>query len=292
MSSKRFTRIAALAGSSALVLGVLTVSPAHAVSGATCYSEDTVAGTYTLTDDGVTKPIPTASSLAKSAVVVGRSSVAVGLSITTVDDCLGAHAVQALFTSSTGAKRTVNLSYVSSKPGSQQESFDLWTGSIRFSNADRGVWSLSKTTLLPLFGNVVLSLADDSLVADNTTLSPAVTSNMPTVRKISVVAATASTMDAKPEPIRLGKTLIAYASSLKAAGTAFAANKYVPVVLQHRAPGSSVWKTLKSTKTGSTGRAAAVFKPSRKGTWSFRTFTPARWGYASSVSAVDSVSVR
>jgi hypothetical protein len=112
------------------------------------------------------------------------------------------------------------------------------------------------------------------------------------VRKVTIVAATASYSDATPEPILLYRYMTVKAKSLKASGTSYVANGGAPILIQYRIAGSTVWKTLKSTKTYSNGTASATIKVTKRGTWYTRTITSARTGYASSVSAADAISVK
>jgi len=144
----------------------------------------------------------------------------------------------------------------------------------------------------PALGNVVRNDATNAVITDSSTTGVALTANLSLVRKVTIVATTASYSDGTPEPTLLNHVLTIKAKSLKASGTAFAANGLAPILIQYRIAGSSVWKTLKSTKTLSNGTAAAAIKVTKKGTWYTRTITSARTGYAASTSASDAILVK
>jgi len=289
----RLGRFVAAAGSAALVLTFVTVAPAQAVVVCATLDDPSAPTTITLTDDG-SDPIPTASSLGKTAIIVSTTSVPVNLSITTTDDCLGADRLQARFQSTTGATKVVNLNYNYdlSDLGPNDESIDVWDATLRFTNLDRGTWYLKAATFTSITGSAVLDFNTGEPITDSTTVGAPTTVPLPTFKRIFVNAYTLAAVNATPEPAFRGRTLNVYASTMRAEGKTFVANKYAPIQIQYKAPGQGAWRVLKSTTVDRFGKASASFKPGAKGSWSFRTVAPARAGIAPSISGTDTVLVK
>lgn len=283
----------AASGSAALVLTFLTVAPAQAAVVCETLDNPSAPTTVTLTDDG-SDPIPTASSLGKTAIIVSSTSVPVNLSITTTDDCLGADRLQARLESNTGATKVVSLNYNVdlSEIGPNDESIDVWDATLRFSNLDRGTWYLKAATFTSVTGTLVIDYDTGEPITDGTTVGSPTTVPLPTFKRIFVNAYTLAAVNATPEPAYRGRTLTVYASTLRAEGRSFVANKYAPIQIQYKAPGQGAWRVLKSTTVDRFAKASASFKPGAKGTWSFRTVAPARAGLAASISGTDTVRVK
>jgi hypothetical protein len=249
--------------------------------------------TATYTDSGAS-PTASTSSVSKSSIVVDRTAVAVTLRVNTLDDCLGNASVVAKLTGSNGKTKSVPLTFddTQSDITAEGKALDSWKGTASFTNADRVTWTLGSITQTPLSGNIVLNAENGGLLEDNSVEGAAEVVNLASPKTIKVVAYTKSTVDAAPEPITLGKTLTVTGISYKASGASLLRNNSVTMQLQVKVPGSSTWKTIKTGTSSFTGRLVVSYKPSKKGTWSFRTVTPARTGYAASISPTDFVSVR
>ena len=103
------------------------------------------------------------------------------------------------------------------------------------------------------------------------------------------VPATTVTVDATPEPARIGHSVTVKATLKKLTTSTYVADASQYVTLQYHLPGSSAWHSIKKVKTTSKGIASTTFKVTKKGTYGFRAVYAGSTYAAAVNSATDGV---
>ncbi|HTY73498.1 MAG TPA: hypothetical protein VMI11_13900 [Actinomycetes bacterium] len=297
-------RVAVGAALAALAATTLGVGSAHAATdtspltlavGPNCtLSADTPqAGQNTLTDS--TTPTLTSVAWAHSRVTV-KPKTTVRVTVKLSDDCAGSRdVILELRNATTHQTSYLDTNYVSSTVTSTAI-VDTWNADVPLYGTDAGSISISHVLVLSGFTSLVYDATSGAVISytpqddqvsdsDYKSLTPA------KATKVAVVASTYLTADAAPEPGKVGKTLSVKATLKKIRTSAYAALASTYVSIQYKSPGSRTWHTLKKVKTSSTGVAATTYKPSKKGTYSFRAVYTGSTYVAAATSATDTVKV-
>jgi hypothetical protein len=302
----RGRRVAVGAAAAALAVSTLgLVARADAAStllfdtvGPHCTIDTSTPTAATLTDS--TLPTLSSVSWARSSVTV-KLHTTVRVTVKLQDDCSGARdVVLELHNAHSGHTDYIEANYVSSTI-TTAAIHDVWAVDVPLYGTDAGSLSVAHVAVTTGFTSLVydstanpVTLADVSdVLPHDEDVVPADYHNLvpPTAAKIVVKASTTLTTDATPEPGRTGHWLTVKSTLKQLHSSGYVALKSVYVTIQYKAPGSSVWHTLKKAKTSSTGVVSATYKPLKKGTYSFRAVYAGSTYAAAVTSAADSVKV-